>query len=124
MGLGGELKHPANDKPPGVASGVVSRAATAAPVYLAIRAYLRAAPSCVRASGPGGSPRPSRAHVFSEGFSKCCRSFISRNTPSRWSFFFSARSAWSTLLSRDTDLHSGCHHLFWFELHKLQEVAV
>ena len=30
---------------------------------------------------------------FSEGFSKCCLSFISRNTPSRCSFFFRARRA-------------------------------
>src|SRR5690606_20801655 len=37
---------------------------------------------------------------FSEGFSKWPRIFISRKMPSRCIFFLSARSAWSTLLSR------------------------
>ena len=39
---------------------------------------------------------------FSEGFSKCVRDFISRKRPSRCIFFFSARRACSTLLSRTT----------------------
>src|SRR5215472_4861217 len=38
--------------------------------------------------------------LLSEGFSWWPRSFISRNTPSRCIFFFSALRAWSTLLSR------------------------
>ena len=37
---------------------------------------------------------------LSHGFSYVRRSFISRKMPSRCIFFFSARSAWSTLLSR------------------------
>ena len=44
------------------------------------------------------SEYPEHAAERPESFSR--RSFISRKTPSRCSFFFSARRAWSTLLSR------------------------